>query len=427
MLKNYIISYLITNAFSTFVIYLFFESALTKKKIVCSNTICFFIYFLFYITVSFAYLHKAPQTVVLAVNIIGLLLISLIYEGKPIQKLVLCFSIYGILMAIEVIIYWIYHNVNYIDPMLEKYDFSIVLATVVDILSFLAVLLYKLFHDKAKSYYMPDSYWFTLLGFPTFILIITYVFSKNGVDTSSDVTIICFALILVINVVVFILFDLLNNKYNYKIEKILFENNINHYLSQISMISESETKSRQINHNINNHLQCLLGLLNQNDIEGSKSYLTGLVKSVNKSHLIMTGNNAIDSMINYKAGIIEEKKFDFITDVHIPEKLNISQIDITTLLGNLFDNAIEAVENINDNRFIALYIKYDKSNIFITMKNTFSGEMIVENGKYKTLKKDKKNHGIGLKSVYQIVERYNGLIRINTDNNVFTVNILLYL
>ena len=88
-------------------------------------------------------------------------------------------------------------------------------------------------------------------------------------------------------------------------------------------------------------------------------------------------------------------------------------------------NKIEKTEK--ENRFVSLYMRYDKSNIIITVKNSYSGELEREDGVFKSLKSDKDNHGIGLKSINQVIEKYDGLIKINTKNNIFTANVLLYL
>ena len=427
MLKEYVISYLVANAFSSFVIYLFYEAVFEKRepslKIIKALS-----YVLFTGVISILYLLGSSETVMLISNIVGLFSLTLLYKGKVIQKIVFSFTVYGILMAIEVVVYLIYHNMNYHDSMLEKYNYSIALATIVDLLSFIAVLIFRLFRSKHKRQYLPTAYWVVILILPVSLLLMTYGLSKNGVDTSSLSTIICFLLILVIEPVIFILYDLLSDKYQYQIEKILFENNISHYQNQISVISKSELKAKEFTHNINNHLQGLMGYIDNNDINGSKKYLEELLCVVNKNNMINTGNSSIDSMINYKVSIMDEKEISFSNDLYIPENLKISNVDITALLGNLLDNAIEAAEKTEkENRFVSLYMRYDKSNIIITVKNSYSGELEREDGVFKSLKSDKDNHGIGLKSINQVIEKYDGLIKINTKNNIFTANVLLYL
>lgn len=427
MLKEYIISYLSTNAFSTFVIFLFFESLFDEKEFKHIKFIKLTAYFLFNAFISLLYLNGFSETTMLISNLLGLFMLTLLYNGKILQKIIFSFSVYGILMAIEVLVYLLYKKIDYNDAMLEKYNYTVTLATIVDIISFIAALLFRSIKSKRKVQYMPTKYWYILIILPVALLFMTYQLSKDGVDTTSASTIICFLLILIINPIVFVLYDLLSDKYALQIEKILFENNINHYQNQLSVISKSEQRAKELSHDLNNYLQGLVGMIENNDISGSKEYLEELLNKVNSNSVINTGNNAIDSLINYKISIMNEKNIEFTSDIYIPQNISISNTDITALLGNLLDNAIEASEKTNLKKSISLYMKYDKSNIIITVKNNYSGKLKEENGLYRSSKNDTENHGFGLKSISNVTDKYNGLIKINTNNNVFTVNILLYI
>ena len=427
MLKEYVISYLSTNAFSTFVIFLFYESLFDEKEIKHIKVIKLSAYFLFNAFISLLYLTGFSETAMLISNLLGLFMLTLLYNGKLIQKILFSFLVYGILMAIEVLVFLVYKKIGYNDAMLEKYNYTITLATIVDIISFIAAMLFRTVITKRKEKYMPAKYYYILIILPVVLLFMTYQLSKDGVDNTSVSTIICFLLILLINPLIFVLYELISDKYALQIERILFENNINHYQNQLSVISQSEQKAKQLSHDLNNYLQGLVGMIENNDISGSKEYLEELLNKVNSNSVINTGNHAIDSLINYKLSIMNEKSIEFTSDIYIPENISISNTDITALLGNLLDNAMEASEKTKLKKAISLYMRYDKSNIIITVKNNYSGDLKKENGLYLSSKNDTDNHGIGLKSVYNVTDKYNGLIRIKTDNNVFTVNILLYI
>ena len=87
-------------------------------------------------------------------------------------------------------------------------------------------------------------------------------------------------------------------------------------------------------------------------------------------------------------------------------------------------NAIDSAKNCDD-ALINITIKYDKKCIFMKITNPISGELKFKNGEYISTKKDSKDHGLGLKSVKNIVERYNGSIYFTEENGRFVVKAVL--
>lgn len=111
----------------------------------------------------------------------------------------------------------------------------------------------------------------------------------------------------------------------------------------------------------------------------------------------------------------------------MPSDLSLSSFDLTVILGNLIDNALEAAMSVNENRFIDFKMDYSKGMMIIKISNPYSRDVKMENGKIITSKKDKVNHGLGLKSVNEVLERYNGMTKIEADGNIFTITAALYL
>lgn len=100
--------------------------------------------------------------------------------------------------------------------------------------------------------------------------------------------------------------------------------------------------------------------------------------------------------------------------------------DLYSLFGNLIDNAIEAVENLpDDKRTISLSVKVVRSMVYINIYNYFSGELRFDGKLPQTTKADKVNHGFGMKSIQFICDKYGGEISISARNNIFTLNIVL--
>ena len=93
---------------------------------------------------------------------------------------------------------------------------------------------------------------------------------------------------------------------------------------------------------------------------------------------------------------------------------------MTTILGNLLDNALEAAKTAPEGlRFLNLTIRRINAMLIIKVENGYGNTPIQENGKLLTSKKDKAFHGWGLKSVQTAADRYDGTIRTDYKDHVF--------
>ncbi len=139
-----------------------------------------------------------------------------------------------------------------------------------------------------------------------------------------------------------------------------------------------------------------------------------------------TGNIFIDAIINYKIEYAKKLNIETSVDIRFPLDFEKPMRDISFLLGNLFDNAIEASKELDDNRYLNFKILYHSHNLYINIENNYKHTRVLENGKYLTTKIDKKNHGIGLKIVETIVNEYEGNVDMNASDNKFMTTIVLY-
>lgn len=134
----------------------------------------------------------------------------------------------------------------------------------------------------------------------------------------------------------------------------------------------------------------------------------------------------VDSILNYKIDEAQKRGIKVDLDVDIPEKLNIQPFDLNIILGNLLDNAIEAVSKLERNKVIKASIKLDRNILYINISNPFDGNIIYKKSNLKTTHKDKENHGFGLKSVKKAISKYNGIMNVYHTDSIFNVDVLLY-
>ena len=105
----------------------------------------------------------------------------------------------------------------------------------------------------------------------------------------------------------------------------------------------------------------------------------------------------------------------------------ILSVDWCTLMGNALDNGIEACEKIKEykNRSICISMVSKGNTLSIKMTNTTNGNVICDGDFFQTTKENPKNHGFGLKNMKSVVDKYNGVLELNHENNVFTTIALL--
>lgn len=175
-------------------------------------------------------------------------------------------------------------------------------------------------------------------------------------------------------------------------------------------------------HDYKNNIISLTQLAEDGNIEEIRKYLAKENQLIDKKMFcIKTGNSVVDAIVNTKQNIAEQNGISFIVNGGIPKECKISDMDLGNILGNLIDNALEACTNEQD-AYIELNIRQQKNFIVIKIVNKYSGKLSKH---MTTTKKDRTFHGIGIKSVKSIVEKYNGEFQMFHANNEVTTNILL--
>lgn len=141
---------------------------------------------------------------------------------------------------------------------------------------------------------------------------------------------------------------------------------------------------------------------------------------------IKTGNETLDTIMAEK-GLVCQHNGITINCIADGGALSFMQeVDIYSLFGNLMDNAITAVMDLEpDKRAIGLTVRAQGALLSINSHNYYEGTLRMVDGIPQTSKADKNNHGFGLKSISMIVERYGGTVSYTLKNQVFNVNALI--
>ena len=200
------------------------------------------------------------------------------------------------------------------------------------------------------------------------------------------------------------------------------------YERQFSVMKEALENTNVIRHDFKHHLAVIHCFVELNQTEECLSYLNKLSEWTDKQSLYAkSGHPIIDSIINFKLDQAAAKKISVSVRLQIPKDLELSTFDLSTLLGNLLDNAIEATCKLPEQRMIQLTIQYQKGILLIQLKNSFNGIIRKSDNKILTTKKDAKQHGIGLRRISEVVEKYKGYLVMENDDHIFLTKIMLYL
>lgn len=183
---------------------------------------------------------------------------------------------------------------------------------------------------------------------------------------------------------------------------------------------------RMWRHDYRNHIQLMKALAAQGDMEGVKKYLDMLEEDLNTVDIpLKTGNPMADAILNSKISLARARNIPTQVDAHIPVKLSMSELDLCCILGNLFDNAMEASLSLPpEERLIRVYMDMKGSQLYISFTNfTAKKKQSKLNGRFATTKGD--GHGFGLVRIDTIVERLSGYLSRNSEDGAFTTEILL--
>lgn len=190
----------------------------------------------------------------------------------------------------------------------------------------------------------------------------------------------------------------------------------------------STTESlRAIKHDIHHHLSTIYSLIDHNESERLTDYLNEYQTHFDLDYTAAsTGNIVIDSILSVKLYHARQQHTRLDYSIALPEHFPFTDVELSALLGNLFDNALEACRLIPENeRFITFQIRQQENMLLIHMENAFDG-IIKETPAHQILsRKSEPNHGIGLKRVTALVEEAGGFINIRHKEQLFTVHIMM--
>lgn len=260
------------------------------------------------------------------------------------------------------------------------------------------------------------------------VMILQYkYFMKMQEYSSTDtlLTLICFSFLLASN---FIVFELINQIYkdHEKDKQITVANKlIRSQNDNYQQLLQHNRDIQKIRHDHRNFLIGVLSDLKDNNIEKLQAELELEFQKLDEISNIEKNLNIIDYIVGVKTNwaLKDNIKINY-TSSNL-NSVQVSSIDLSIIIGNALDNAIEAVSKLNE-RFekeISVLVKHHQNNIIIVIKNKFEGALDVN--RLATTKSDSQNHGFGIPEIKQIAAKYSGIVEIMCEDQTFELRIVL--
>lgn len=423
MSNSYITIYLITNAFATYTLFRYMSIFFDRKDVDKKQE--FLSYALYFCILSILYLTLNKPVVNITSNLVMFFLLTYNYQSTMKNRLIAVVSIYMILMVIEVLVMLILENYGIQFNSVGNDMYLIIALIIIKIIGYIFMLFISNFKMIRNNIKVSTIQWLSIFIIPVGTSILVLIMLTNDYASNVNQSIMSILIILVINVLVFYFYDEIMKSYDAKFEKVLLTQQNNAYIKQLEIINQSKENLKTFRHDIKNHALSLKYHIDNGDIESASEYLDNIFNFIDYSkEYAKSGNTEIDSIINYKMDLAEQHNIKSKVELKVPEKLNINSFDLSIIIGNLLDNAIEASSKAED-KFINISVELDRSVLYISLYNSYDGNLKFEGGKLSTTKKIE-HHGLGLNSVEKSIEKYNGAINIHHDKKVFYVDVLLY-
>lgn len=197
-------------------------------------------------------------------------------------------------------------------------------------------------------------------------------------------------------------------------------------------VEQMYRQTRGWRHDYHNHIQTMKAYLTMGETDKLQDYLNKLDADLTTvDTVVKTGNVMIDAVLNSKISLAKAKNIRVDAKAIVPEALAVSEIDLSLIIGNLMDNAMESCLKVGDvsKRFIRVYVDILKGQLYIYIMNSVEGRVknkLTDSHQIKYLStKGGRTHGFGLMRIDRVVEKYHGYLDRQDEKDVFVTEILL--
>lgn len=415
----------------------FFDIFAVKRKLSKSKIIITVFLLVLFLRLCIHFLRNYTIIKILITIIIILLSMLYLYKISTIKALILTFFVQGILAIIDYIIIMILAKLYGDITALESA--SALIGRLIIILSRLIlfvglIILSRISTKKNNSVTadMSDKEWIQFLIFPIFTICAVMLMTSSVIKSyHSDIIAIYYIIaigLIVLNLVVFhLISEILENSRNMKEAEALRQQSIGQ-LELYNSMRENYNIQRQRTHEYKNQIVCMDMLMKKKDYSKLEDYIGNISDGLDAQlDMVDTNNDVVNAIFNAK--YYEAIKNDVLVVLKINDlsDIKISDNDIVTILSNLLDNAIEAAKQCDiGKRIVKIKMLYEDAVLSIAVSNSYKAEpVLTEDGYIRTTKKDREEHGWGVRNVVATLEKYNAEYIIDYKNGEFVFSIIM--
>lgn len=358
-------------------------------------------------------------------SVLSIWLITTCYSGDLRKNISVTLKIYLLAFVAECLVA-AQAKLVLVQPFEKIQQISIWNIIWVNLFFWIGTFILRKFHHLKEPMHTPKAFVISIIAIFLSVVLLEDMLVMHREENKT----VWFISVLCVSLVVFVLiylYDALAQIFQEKKQQELIQQEKIYYQAQAEVLEQNARRQKEYHHDRKNHFLIIAELLREKRYQEAENYLMQYEESQRQFEFeCVTGNLVVDSLINYKLGIAREKNTMISMDISMPKIIPIDENAMVTVLGNLLDNAIEAVERLPENREMDIKIKYEKGILRLNVKNSYDGIVSIQKEQLHTRKKEKDRHGWGLKSVEDVAAQYHGDVQVQYDESYFCVKVSMY-
>lgn len=188
---------------------------------------------------------------------------------------------------------------------------------------------------------------------------------------------------------------------------------------------DSQLNIRKMKHDMKGYTVTLSGLLAEGKVDEALKYLESVGAQMDTSSQQFCANPYINAVFVYYAGKLEKMGAEFRSDIQIGEE-EVPYMELCQILSNGMENACDALKEMEEEkRTISVHMKYNRDYLLIRIRNRCRDDLYVAQGELPATDKSGKDHGFGLVTIKEVVERLNGDMYCYTEKGMFVLDVIV--
>ena len=184
------------------------------------------------------------------------------------------------------------------------------------------------------------------------------------------------------------------------------------------------SEMRGYKHDFHHHLQTLKGQLEAGEVDRAIAYIEQLDKNLQGvDTLLKTGNVTVDAILSAKIAQARAEGIAVTVQANLPRELTLSDLELSIVIGNLLDNAIEACRKAEGEKFLRLTLRIKGNMLYFYLLNSAGKKQTKIGSLFRTGKTGA--HGFGLHRAEAILRQHGGWVKYNSEDGAFTSEFLV--